>query len=87
MKDKIMYLIIGMLIGAIVATSGFLIYSKTASNNNGNSPEMMQMNSNNQMGNPPSGDMGTPPDKPNGDNGQEPPAKPGESTSNQNLNN
>lgn len=29
MKEKIMYLIIGVLIGAIVTTSGFLIYNKT----------------------------------------------------------
>ena len=83
MKDKIMFLIIGILIGAIIATSVFLIYNKTISNNNENSPEMMQMNSNGQMGNSPSGNMQTPPEKPNGDNGQEPPAKPDGDTGSQ----
>lgn len=87
MKEKIIFLIIGVLIGAIIATSGLLIYSKTSSNNKGTQPEMMQMDSNNQIGNPPSGDMGTPPEKPDGNNGQEPPAKPGEATSNQDSNN
>jgi len=29
MKDKILYLIIGILIGGIIATSAFLIYHKT----------------------------------------------------------
>ena len=76
MKDKIMFLIIGILIGAIITTLAFLIYNKNILNNNEKSPEMMQMNSNGQMGNPPSGNMQTPPEKPDGDNGQEPPAKP-----------
>lgn len=34
MKDKIMTLIIGILIGAILATGGFLIYNKINVNNN-----------------------------------------------------
>ena len=42
MKDKIMFLIIGILIGAIIATSVFLIYNKTISNNNENSPEIIE---------------------------------------------
>lgn len=33
MKDKIMFLIIGTLLGAIITTTGFLIYSKINSNN------------------------------------------------------
>lgn len=67
MKDRIVFLIIGILIGAIIATSAFWIYNKIISNNNENFPEMMQMNSNGQMGNPPSGNMQTPPEKPDGE--------------------
>ena len=76
MKDKIMYLIIGILIGAIIATAGFLIYNKSNSNNT-TTNETVQMSPNGQMGEPPSGNnMGEPPAKPDGDNGEEPPAKP-----------
>ena len=73
MKDKIMFLIIGMLIGAIIVTSGFLIYNKSISNNNLNQARMMKQE----------GQMGEPPEKPNGDNGQEPPAKPDGDTGSQ----
>lgn len=84
MKEKIIYLIIGILVGAIIATSGFLIYSKTISKNNGNPPEMMQMNENGQNQPPSNGNMGEPPAKPDGENGQEPPEKPEDSN---NINN
>ena len=67
MKNKILTFIIGVLVGAIIATAGFLIYNKTIGNNS-NQPEMMQMNGN--------GQMEEPPEMPNGDNGEEPPAKP-----------
>ena len=67
MKNKILTFIIGVLVGAIIATAGFLIYNKTIRNNS-NQPEMMQMNGN--------GQMEEPPEMPNGDNGEEPPAKP-----------
>lgn len=50
MKEKILVLIIGILIGGILATSGFLIYNKTNSNNSSNPPQMMDSNSNGQMG-------------------------------------
>ena len=33
MKNKILYLIIGILIGAIATTTAFLIYNKTLSKN------------------------------------------------------
>lgn len=66
MKDKIMFLIIGILIGAIIATTGFLIYSKITKNNNSNPMEM----------NMPNGQMGEPPEKTDGENMGEPPAKP-----------
>ena len=52
MKDKILVFIIGLLVGAIIVVSGFLIYNKTISNNS-SQPEMMQMNGNGQMGESP----------------------------------
>ena len=81
MKDKIMFLIIGVLIGAIITTGGFLIYNKSLSNN-ATQPEMMQMNGNGQMQPPPNDNMGEPPAKPDGENGEEPPARPEDSNSN-----
>ena len=81
MKDKIMFLIIGILIGAIITTGGFLIYNKSLSNNEVQ-PEMMQMNENGQMGPPSNENMGEPPAKPDGENGEEPPARPEDSNSN-----
>ena len=82
MKEKILPFIIGLLLGAILATGGFLIYSKSVNNNNQN---MSQMNDG--MGNPPdkpSVEMGEPPEKPGGDNGSEPPEKPSETPQNSN---
>ena len=81
MKDKIMFLIIGILIGAIITTGGFLIYNKSLSNNVAQ-PEMMQMNGNEQSGPPSNDKMGEPPAKPDGENGEEPPARPEDSNSN-----
>ena len=75
MKDKVMFLIIGILIGAIITTAGFLIYNKTVAQNT-NQPEMMQTN--------PNGQMGEPPEKPDGDSGEEPPAKPEDSNNSTN---
>ena len=61
MKKKILPFVIGVLVGAIIATAGFLIYEKT--NNNGipnreKTGEMMER-----------GDGETPPDRPDGENG------------------
>ena len=75
MKDKIMFLIIGILIGAIIATAGFLIYSKSVKSNS-TQPEMMQMNGNGQMMQSENDNMEEPPEKPNGDTNMEPMAKP-----------
>ena len=97
MKDKIMFLIIGILIGAIITTGGFLIYNKSLSNNV-IQPEMMQMNENGQIGLPSNDNMGEPPTKPDGeeqgeppakpdgDSNEEPPAKPEDSNSNNTIN-
>lgn len=85
MKDKIVFLIIGILIGAIIATTGFFIYNKSVSNNNSNQMQMFEPNGNGQMGEPPSnGDMGEPPAKPDGDDGSQPPTKPEDSNNNSN---
>ena len=60
MKNRILTLIIGVLIGAILATSGFLIYSKSI---NKNQNEKMPFDNNRQMQRP-DGNMGEPPEKP-----------------------
>ena len=85
MKEKVLTLIIGILIGAILATGGFLIYNKVNEDNTSTDmskapqmPEDGQMPSGRPMlekGEMPSGDQ-MPGDgqKPDG----EPPAKPGE---------
>ena len=86
MKDKIILFIIGVLVGAVIATGAFYIYTTTTKScdcssnntqmNDGQPPEM------------PSGqnsENGQPPEKPSGENGQ-PPEMPGESNS-QNSNN
>ena len=86
MKDKIMFLIIGFLIGAITTTGGFLIYNKSLSNNNVAQPETMQMNGNGQIEPPSNGNMGEPPAKPDGEEQGEPPAKPETSNSNNTTN-
>ena len=65
MKNRILTFIIGILVGAILATAGFLIYSKTI-NKNINQNERIPMNNNGQM-QPPNGDMGESPAKPEGD--------------------
>ena len=66
MKEKVKVFIIGVLVGAILATGAFLIYNSSNSNNQtpgGNPPSM------------PSGENGEPPEKPSGENG-EPPERP-----------
>ena len=73
MKDKIMMLIIGILLGAVIASGCFYIYSnsKKCDCTNSNSSNS---NSQSQMPN------GQPPEKPDGDNSNgQPPAMPGES--------
>ncbi len=76
MKNKILIFIIGLLVGAIISTIGFIIYEK---NNKSNAPQGLQMmqGQNNTMGN----NQGTPPEKPAGENGNStqggtPPEKP-----------
>jgi len=65
MKNRILTFIIGILVGAILATAGFLIYSKTI-NKNINPNERMPFEKNGQMERP-NGDIGERPEKPQGD--------------------
>lgn len=82
MKDKILVFIIGLLIGAVVTASGFLVYEK----NNKNTTQT-QNQTQGQMMERPNGQ--TPPEKPDGDNNNEtrpePPSK--NNTSNTNKTN
>ena len=62
MKNRILTFIIGVLVGAIITTAGFLIYSKSINKNQMNIP----FENNGQMQRP-GGNMGEPPEKPQGD--------------------
>ena len=64
MKNRIFTFIIGVLVGAIITTVGFLIYSKSI---NKNQNEMMKPFENNGQMQRPNGNMGEPPEKPQGD--------------------
>lgn len=82
MKDKIFMFIIGALVGAIVATGAFYIYSSTNKTNDCSAQEQFK------GGEPPemsSGENGERPEPPSGENGQ-PPEKPGESNTESNSN-
>ncbi len=82
MKDKILTFIIGMLVGAILATGGYYLYSKNNTSNKrgmpgGEPPAMMG-----QEGNSTNGNMGTPPEKPSDDDGNGPKGARGQNNSN-----
>ena len=71
MKGKILPFIIGLLVGAIIATGGFLIYQKNNKHQgpgrmNGQRPQMMQRQDGNST-NANSTDGNTPPALPNGE--------------------
>jgi len=76
MKDKILLFVIGVLVGAIISTGAFFVYTKATTTCN--------TNSNSQIGMP----GGNPPSMQDGQSGQmgEPPAKPGESNTQNNNN-
>ena len=57
MKDNIMMFIIGFLVGAIISSAGFMIYSNVSSNKSNNNQEFRM---NNKMGQPPQDDNGQP---------------------------
>ena len=72
MKDKILVFIIGLLVGAVITASGFLIYEK----NNQNTTQIQNQEKMQMMERP---DGETPPEKPDGannnENRPEPPAR------------
>lgn len=70
MKNKILILIIGILIGAIITTSGFLIYNKVFLKNP-KIQETTQMKRNEQNGKSLNGNMEESPLMPNGRTPQE----------------
>ena len=78
MKDKVLVFIIGLLVGAVITASGFLIY-QNANKNTNQMPNGEQM----QMMEKPDGE---PPEKPSGSendsNRPEPPSKNNSSTNN-----
>lgn len=76
MKEKIIYLIIGILIGAIITTSGFFVYNKLIKK----APDM-PMNAEGQMGRPNMENGEEPPARPDEDNSEE------QSTDSQNTDN
>ncbi len=79
MKNKILPFIIGLLIGAIIASAGFAIYLKTNRKNRpnfrGTPPQMNQSQDSNN-------NDGTPPELPNG---EMPSENNGETTENSNA--
>lgn len=68
MKDKILLFIIGVLVGAIISTGAFFVYTKLTTNNSNSQQTQMQMPGGNMQG------------MPSGENGQSP-ERPGESSS------
>ena len=79
MKDKVLVFIIGLLIGAVITASGFLIYENANNKNTNQMPNGEQM----QMMEKPDGE---PPEKPNGAENDidrpEPPSNNNSSTNN-----
>ena len=75
MKNKIVTFIIGMLVGAIIATGGFFIYQKM------NHPKGMQGDRPDRMMER-RDDGETPPEKPDGEQGEPPDKKDKQNTTN-----
>ena len=71
MKDRILLFIIGLILGAVIATGAFFVYTKATTCNNSNNTQMQMPG-----GTPPSMENGQnsgngqPPEKPSGENNQ-----------------
>lgn len=80
-KEKIILFVIGVLVGAVISTAAFFVYTKTlGTSNNASGSSSQQM---------PGG--GTPPEMPSGENGSNgqggtPPEKPSDDNSSQSNN-
>ena len=72
MKDKILLFVIGVLVGAVISTGAFFVYTKATTTCNTNSNNQMQMPGGNppSMQNGQSGQNGQPPEMPNGNNSE-----------------
>lgn len=67
MKEKIMIFIIGLLVGGVLTTGGFLIYNNVTKNNNiPNQPNFIENGQPPEMPNGPQGGNGNMPEKPEG---------------------
>ena len=64
MKNRILTFVIGILVGAILTTIGFLVYTNSVIKNPN---QMMNRFQNNGQFERPNGNMGEPPEKPQGD--------------------
>lgn len=81
-KEKIILFVIGVLIGAVISTAAFFVYTKTLGTGSATSSSSSQ-----QM----PGGGGTPPEMPSGENssnsqGDTPPEKPSDNNSSENNN-
>lgn len=78
MKDKLMIFIIGLLLGAVISTGAFYVYTASTKSCNCNSNNT-QMNGGQppEMPNGQKSENGEPPEKPDGETG-EPPEKASE---------
>lgn len=92
MKDKILVFLIGLLLGAVLTSAGFLIYEKNNTSNTQNNEQTQMMER--PEGGMPNGerpDGETPPEKPDGEseNGTrpEPPSKDNKSSNSTSKNN
>ena len=72
MKDKLIIFVVGLLVGAVISTSAFFIYSKATStcNNNQNQMQGGQAPSMPNGQNQQNSEGGQPPEKPSDDNNQ-----------------
>ena len=98
MKNKILTFVIGVLVGAIITTVGFLIYEKVKGDNQtanqGNTPQMMQdgdrkMTPPDMQSNDSGDNQTTRPSKPSGEMGNNqgtPPEKPSRDNTNEGQN-
>lgn len=67
MRDKILLFIIGILVGAVITTGAFFIYTKVTSSRINNNPMQMPGGQTSMQGGP-GGEMGQPPEKPDDSN-------------------
>lgn len=70
MKDKLMIFVIGLLVGAVISTSAFFVYSKSTSSCDNNQNVQMQGGQPPSIGSGQDAQGGQPPEKPSDDNTQ-----------------